>query len=64
MSNNKEKNKGGAKIGNKNAVKAGEKATANILLRVTPSHKAELQGKAEKAGVSLSKWIMMRCEDS
>ena len=57
-------NKGGAQTGNKNAVKAGEKATASIMLRVTPSRKAELQTKAKKEGISLSKWVMMRCEDS
>lgn len=59
-----ENTKGGAKIGNKNAVKTSEKATANILLRVKPSHKEEFQTKAEKAGVSLSKWILMRCDGS
>ena len=59
-----EKNKSGAQTGNKNAVKAGEKATAIIMIRVTPSRKAELQAKAEEARMSLSKWIMRRCEDS
>ena len=59
-----EKNKSGAQTGNKNAVKAGEKATAIIMMRVTPGCKSELQAKAEEAGMSLSKWVMMRCEDS
>ena len=47
-----------APIGNKNAVKKGEKATTTMFCKIKPSDKEKFKAKANEEGLSFCAWVM------